>query len=71
MGYMEDVCRIEGRCIKCKRRVVKRSGFTDDLAEATYRFSQGDDYLCQSCGGKDMRLPQRSLWSVITGWFKA
>lgn len=48
MSALTDTCRIEGRCIKCRRLVVQRPL----LGVASER----DDYVCGPCGGPDVRL---------------
>jgi hypothetical protein len=47
---LAEICRIEGRCIKCRQLVAQRAlaGTSDDK----------EDYLCRRCGGVDSRVEQ-------------
>lgn len=50
-------CRDEGRCSKCIKLVVQRKLY--DMPD------DPDAYLCQKCGGLDIRIIRKSLFARL------
>lgn len=60
MSTLDDICRIEGRCIKCRQRVEHRP--LQDVG------SDQDHYRCTRCGGSDTRTESKDRGLRVGFW---